>query len=289
MRMRNLLYAFLLLITACSPPVVNPENQTPTLNQTVSPVIDEEIFTPTSDPSPTATVQVEPTFTMDPTPQPKISSSPLEGYSVDELVNMISNLYSPPKSGSDDPHQGVDFSVVDPTLGYAVKGAKVQSILDGEVVMVIRDRFPYGNAIFVETPFLGLPSSWQSYLSDVETPGLFDANPALTCPGGWDEVDVGSGELSLFILYAHMNEEANFEIGDNVNSGQVIGTIGDSGNALAPHIHVEMRYGYSGSLSGSMAHYDVTANEEEMANYCRWRVSGLYRLVNPMDVLLLDS
>ena len=287
--MRNLLYIlFVLLISACSPIDGYPENQLPTVNQTLTVGFDEGVPMPTSSPSPTATIQIEPTSTMVPTHQPRISSSPLEGYSVDELLDMISNLYNPPKPGSDDPHQGVDFSIVDPTQGYAVKGAKVQSILDGEVVMVIKDRFPYGNSIFIETPFLELPSSWKNFLGEIETPGLFDVNPALTCPVGWDQAGNESDELSLFILYAHMKEEPTFEIGDQISSGEVIGTIGDSGNALAPHIHVEIRYGYAGSLVGGMAHYDVTANEEEMANYCRWRVSGLYRLVNPMDVLLLD-
>lgn len=283
--MRNFFLLFvILLITACTPTVPVAENQLPTVIQTET----DEIATSTLIPTPTSTLQVEPTLTITPTDIPNYSSSPLQGYSVDELLAMISNLYNPPSPGSDDPHQGVDFSVVDPTLGYAIKGAAVQSILDGEVVMIINNRFPYGNSIFIETPISKLPRAWQDYLAEIDPPGLFGVNPALTCPPGWDQVENESGDLSLFILYAHMNEEPTYEIGDMVNSGEVIGTIGDSGNVLAPHIHVEIRYGYSGSLSGGMAHYDVTTNEEEMANYCRWRVSGFYRLVNPMDVLFLD-
>ena len=72
------------------------------------------------------------------------------------------------------------------------------------------------------------------------------------------------------------------DIGDFVKPGEKIGVIGMSGNALAPHLHVETRYGYFPDLSGSMAHYDVSASLEEMSNYCRWRVSGWFRLIDPM-------
>ena len=48
-------------------------------------------------------------------PEPEIYfCSPLTEYPSDKLINLISNPYNPPPEGSDDPHQGVDFSIVDP-------------------------------------------------------------------------------------------------------------------------------------------------------------------------------
>jgi murein DD-endopeptidase MepM/ murein hydrolase activator NlpD len=93
----------------------------------------------------------------------------------------------------------------------------------------------------------------------------------------------------MYILYAHLENPPEFMLGDQVGCGDVFGSIGDSGNALAPHLHVEMRYGYSAGIVGSMAHYDVSADEQEMSNYCRWRVSGLYRIIDPMELLFTTT
>ena len=66
--------------------------------------------------------------------------------------------------------------------------------------------------------------------------------------------------------------------------GQAIGSVGMSGNALNPHLHLEVRVGPAGIRLESMAHYDTSATAQEMANYCRWRVSGLFQLVDPMQL-----
>jgi hypothetical protein len=34
-----------------------------------------------------------------------------------------------------------------------------------------------------------------------------------------------------------------------------------------------------------MAHYDNTAQIEEMGNYCLWRVSNVFQLVDPLRLL----
>jgi murein DD-endopeptidase MepM/ murein hydrolase activator NlpD len=215
-------------------------------------------------------------------------SSPLEDYPLLEIVNLISNQFNPPSPGSDDPHQGVDFSVIDPTLRIALKGSPIQVILDGKVVMLMSDRFPYGNAVMVETPFENLPETWREKLLDISKPESWGKQPALTCPAGWDRPASEMDELSLYVLYAHLDNEPDHLMGDEVVSGDKLGEIGDSGNVLAPHLHLEMRIGFTSGLKGSMAHYDVSAKEEEMENYCRWRVSGWYRVVDPMDLLSTD-
>ena len=282
------LLVLILVISGCSQSSQEETVISPALEQTETVVMPEESQSPTLIPLPTNTLIPEPEITPSPTISSVVISSPLQDYSIDELVDMISNLYNPPTPGSDDPHQGVDFSVVDPTMGYATKGAAVQAILSGNVVMVMNDRFPYGNSLMIETTFENLPSSWKDFMVELPSPDKFAVNPALTCPEGWDQPQNSDEALSLFILYAHLADATEWEIGDQIESGEIVGLIGDSGNALAPHIHIEMRYGYSDSLKGSMAHYDVTAIEEEMSNYCRWRVSGWYRLVDPMALLLRD-
>jgi murein DD-endopeptidase MepM/ murein hydrolase activator NlpD len=282
------LFVIILSISGCSQSSQVESDITPTIEFKDTEVFPEETSTPTLIPSPTNTLISEPEITPSPTPSSVLISSPLQDYSIDELVDMISNLYNPPKPGSDDPHQGVDFSVVDPSLGYAIKGPAVQAILSGNVVMVTNDRFPYGNSLLIETTYENLPNSWKDFMVELPSPELFTSNPALTCPDGWDQPQANDDALSLFILYAHLANTVEWEVGDQIKSGDIVGLIGDSGNALAPHIHIEMRYGFSDRLMGNMAHYDVTANEEEMSNYCRWRVSGWYRLVDPMALLLRD-
>ena len=58
-----------------------------------------------------------------------------------------------------------------------------------------------------------------------------------------------------------------------------------SGNALNPHLHIEARIGPSDASFSSLAHYDASATIEEMQNYCLWRISGLFRVLDPLQVL----
>lgn len=272
---------FILLLSACAPENPFEDDIIPTVEVTETIEIEEN-------PSPTFTQ----TVLLTSSPVPKMNTfnvcSPLVDYPIDNLVNMISNPFLPPKPGSDDPHQGVDFSVIDPDIRIALKGSAVQSILAGEVVMVMNDRFPYGNAVLVETPFHKLPVGWVKRLENQTKPDLFGTNSSLTCPAGWDQQAHENSELSLYILYAHLDAPLTYALGDQVDCGDEIGSIGDSGNALAPHLHIEMRYGYSSGIEGSMAHYTVSADEQEMSNYCRWRVSGWFRLMDPIDMFFTD-
>ncbi len=272
-----LIICFIVLLTGCFSKPPGEEVAIPTV----------EITEPTEVikiPSPNFAPTAEPTNTPAPTTIIVNVCSPIMGYPIDTLVNMISNPYYPPQPGSDDPHQGVDFSVMDPDLRIAVAGEAVQAILAGEVVMVMNDRFPYGNAVLVETAFEDLPIGWKKILKNQINPDAFGSNTSLTCPSGWNQPHDDQDEISLYILYAHLENILEFVPGDQVSCGEMIGSIGDSGNALVPHLHVEMRYGYASGIKGSMAHYDVSADEQEMINYCRWRVSGWYRIIDPMEI-----
>jgi murein DD-endopeptidase MepM/ murein hydrolase activator NlpD len=82
-----------------------------------------------------------------------------------------------------------------------------------------------------------------------------------------------------------MKEPMELQPGQAVTCGQTIGAIGSSGNALNPHLHLEVRAGPSRASFSSMAHYDNSASAEEMANYCAWRVSGIFQLIDPLRLL----
>jgi murein DD-endopeptidase MepM/ murein hydrolase activator NlpD len=203
---------------------------------------------------------------------------------LDQIQAAIANPYHPPRPGSDDPHQGIDIADMQPGQRIALAGGTVQSVLAGQVAMVIQNRFPYGNAILIETPLDSLPGGWASSIPFPTLAPTIVPLPNLTCPGrpeqNWD-----FSRRSLYLLYAHMQQAPAFQPGDPINCGQSIGLVGNSGNALNPHLHLEARLGPSGWRPGSLAHYDSSASLDEMENYCTWRVKGVFQLLDPMIIL----
>jgi murein DD-endopeptidase MepM/ murein hydrolase activator NlpD len=200
-----------------------------------------------------------------------------------DLPGTVANPYDPPKPGRDDPHAGVDLADRSPGTQIALSGRAVQSALAGRVALVIRDRFPFGNAVLVETPLDEVPGIDTVTLP---TPALTPAViPALTCPAIPSLALEETTTRSLYLLYAHLQASPEFRAGDGVSCGQSLGSVGDSGNALNPHLHLEARVGPSGLRLDSMAHYDDSATQTEMASYCLWSVSGAFQLVNPLEIL----
>lgn len=57
--------------------------------------------------------------------------------------------------------------------------------------------------------------------------------------GRWVEIDHGNGEKSL---YAHMNT-VTVTVGEYVDQGEQVGTLGSTGNSTGPHLHFEERDG----------------------------------------------
>jgi murein DD-endopeptidase MepM/ murein hydrolase activator NlpD len=227
-----------------------------------------------------------PPATLTPAPAAQLCS-PLQGYSLAELPALVSNPYNPPPPGSDDPHQGVDLADRAAGSGIALAGRQVQAVLAGKVAGVIQDRFPYGNALLVETPLEALPEAWIIDLGLREPASPWQPNLALTCP---DVLPKNWGEgSSLYLLYAHLQEAPVFQTGDEVSCGQEIGAVGKSGNALNPHLHLEVRLGPAGAVFTSLAHYDNRATPEEMDQYCTWRVRGVFRPVDPLKLLSLPT
>jgi murein DD-endopeptidase MepM/ murein hydrolase activator NlpD len=180
---------------------------------------------------------------------------------------------------------GVDFAVLDQINTYAVEGEPVQAVLSGNVAGLISERFPYGFAIMVETP-LDDSTQYNPTWIRIPTPApTRGPHPILTCPEPTTPITWDSDTRSLYLLYAHLQSAPDWQLGDSVTCGDTLGTIGSTGNAINPHLHLEIRVGPSGATFRSMAHYDASASPDEMANYCTWRVSDLFQVLDPMELL----
>jgi murein DD-endopeptidase MepM/ murein hydrolase activator NlpD len=60
--------------------------------------------------------------------------------------------------------------------------------------------------------------------------------------------------------------------------------VGNSGLSGNPHLHLEFRIGPANFQFEEMAHYENNATNEEMENYCLWRVSGYFYTIDPMQI-----
>jgi len=186
--------------------------------------------------------------------------SPLEGHAKNELREIISAPYAPPPPGKEERHHGVDFSYYRRGERLSIQGVGVQSILPGTVRASISGSFPYGNFVIVETQFIELSESLQ------------------------EELGIKQGE-SLYLLYAHMEEEPIVKLGEDLQACQSIGYVGKSGNAAEPHLHLEARLGIPGQVFTEMAYYSTQTTELERENYVLWRTSGEFRHLDPMLIL----
>lgn len=208
----------------------------------------------------------------------------MQGVSLADLPGRITNPYHPPAPGSDDPHHGVDLGDFLPGSRVAISGLTVQATISGRVAAVLQNRFPYGYAVMVETPLEGLPAGLD--IAAIPTPApTLALNTPLTCPDAPSLTVADPQKRSLYVLYAHMKEPPLVNVEDEIACGQAIGVIGDSGNALNPHLHFEARVAPAGLRPGSLAHYDASATAEEMNRYCLWRISGFFQLMDPMIIL----
>lgn len=237
-------------------------------------------------PTATASPSAAPTVTVTPqpptaTPVPLVSiCSPLKDIALADMSQIISNPFEMPRPGEDDKHHGVDlafyqFQGINGVLGHAV-----QSVFPGKVVAVIANRPPYGNALIIETHLENIPTAWQSALL-VPAPQPTVVPPQLSCPTGQPAPSADTTHRSLYLLYAHLKDAPLVKPGDTVTCGQQIGLVGTTGFSVNPHLHLEVRAGPAGATFAGMAHYIADISDEERANYCAWRVSGWFQLIDP--------
>ncbi|MEX1248815.1 MAG: peptidoglycan DD-metalloendopeptidase family protein [Anaerolineales bacterium] len=238
-----------LLLTVCAAPA------TPTV--TANPL-----------PSATATLQPSPTATLTPsaTPIPITAvCSPLADHALSDLGRYVSQPFiAPVGSNKETGHHGVDFAYYRRDgVGDPLEGNPIQSALDGTMAGLGYNAV-YGNYLIIETPFERLP-----------------ADLAALYP-------MQAGE-SLYLLYAHMQDLAPFEIREPLDCGQQIGQVGESGRQpdliAEPHLHFETRVGRSGIFIEPMAFYDTRASEAEKEEYTKWRSSGIFKLFDPMMLI----
>jgi murein DD-endopeptidase MepM/ murein hydrolase activator NlpD len=189
--------------------------------------------------------------------------APLKDILREDLPRLISDGYHPPpRSRPDDRHEGVDIAYYHwKGLGPIAK-TPITSVLAGKVAAALKDTFPYGNFVIVETPGEAIPEEIREALN------------------------ISTGQ-SLYLLYAHMEEDSlQVSLGDSVSACQIVGAVGRTGNTQAYHLHLETRLGPPGASFDSMSNFTDSATDEEKRNYRLWRVSGKYVHFDPMELLL---
>jgi murein DD-endopeptidase MepM/ murein hydrolase activator NlpD len=94
------------------------------------------------------------------------------------------------------------------------------------------------------------------------------------------------GGDSLYTLYAHLQNLQDLKTGQAVECGQQLAETGLTGFTGGPHLHFETRWGPAGTTFESMAYYKADETPEESANYVKWRMSGVFHLFDPLELLL---
>jgi murein DD-endopeptidase MepM/ murein hydrolase activator NlpD len=281
-----LFLAWLACLTACTPAPQRPLAASPTILPTktlITPSATIQPATATSNP-PTATfTPLSPTATLTAAPGVEVCS-PLQGISLAELPQIVTNPFDPPRPGLDDGHHGVDLSFYRHGDLVGMVGLPVLSVLPGTVAAAVTDRPPYGNMIIIETPLDSIPPAWEANFQ-LPAPVPTVTPPNLTCPVQPDFANLDVNRRSLYLLYAHMNKPTLLEPGQTVACGNPLGEVGTTGNSVNLHLHLEVRIGPAGARFDGMAHYIGDATTQEMLNYCAWRVSGLFQMIDPMKLL----
>lgn len=255
--------------------------------------ISETIISNTDPVEPTFTPQ--PTFTQEPisiaTPTLEVPSkqnqicSLIKGEELNELPEIITQLFKMPRSGQDDGHHGVDFAFYRRKDLLSIDGVQVLSVLDGEVVTIINDKYPYGNSIIIETPFNSLSPTLLDQISMPAIQPTVIPDPKFNWVPGDLPFQLSETDRSLYIYYAHLKFPSDLKVGDKVACGQQIGFIGNTGDSSNPHLHFETRVGPSGARFDSMAYYTAQSTQSERYNYIVWRVSNLFQIFDPMKLL----
>lgn len=165
-------------------------------------------------------------------------------------------------------------------------GHPVLSILPGKVVMVVDDRFPYGHMILIETPLeilqnITMPTGFLPTPIPAENIALFD--PCAQNPLFEDmlPIQMDQQQKAIYTLYSHLQEKPDFEVGDVVSCGQIIGAVGITGNSVAEHLHLEIRIGPADAKFDTFAMYQPDVTAIERYNYCIWSMSGRFQAIDP--------
>jgi hypothetical protein len=157
---------------------------------------------------------------------------------------------------------------------YAIFGKEVLAVGDGTVVGTRND----------------LPE---------QVPGTFPAGIAIDeADGNYVVLDIGNG---FYVNYAHMQPgSVRPKVGDRVAKGAVLGLVGNTGNSVAPHLHLHVMNGPSPLASqGLPALYDrfmVTGQVASTADFDAAEGKGVPLVLMPgrtssdhTDQMILDQ
>ncbi len=267
----------LLLLVGCN----NPSNAVTPISTSGNPG-----STVTS--APTIPPTLIPTETMIPTPTLELATgvcSPLIGIGREKLHKITSNPYDSPYPYVESGHPAIDLSFYRFEDYTTFVDFPLQAVLPGKVILVENNRFPYGYMLLVETPISQVDPS---FLTAIPQPTplpesvytMDDRCPVTGNPVTWD-----ASSKSLYVLYAHLSQLPELEVGDNVSCGQPIGFAGTTGNSVEDHLHVEMRIGPSKAQFNSIATQHSSTTLEERYNYCIWSLSGVFQPFDPAILL----
>ena len=268
----------MLILSACTP-------ATPSPTATVLPAA---TLPPTSTPWSTSTITPTP-------PQPTVTPaagqvcSPLQGIQLNEFADILTTPLQTPQPGQDDGHQGVDFAFYSHGDIKTMLGLPIQAALAGRVAAVVTNRNPYGNSIMLETALSDLPPAWVQALNLPQPVASIQPDPRMICPAQVANSAWNSPSRSIYIVYAHLKDAPTLHLGDSVSCGAAIGGVGTTGMSVNPHLHFETRVGPSNQKFDGMAYYYTGATSTEMANYCLWRVSGVFQIFDPLSLLALPQ
>lgn len=269
----------LTFLVACTPVLATINTATPAFPISVT----------NTPPPPSATVPTiaPPEENSTPTPEFQLCS-PLDGISLIELAQIISKPFEKPVISLDDGHHGVDFAFYQFKQFTTMEGLPIRAMLPGRVAAVDIDRPPYGNMIIIETSLDKIPVQFLN-ATLFPTPAPTAVNDGrLTCPASGPSPTYNPANRSLYVLSAHMKEPPGLQVGDEVTLCQEIGLVGSTGESSQNHLHLEMRVGPSEARFTSIAHRDTSATEEEMYNYCIWRISNIFQQFDPMELISLQ-
>lgn len=274
----TLITLLIIILSACSQTENNEESVSVTETKLPQPTATKPLPTNTQA-APTSTPIIVPT----PTPEELGVCSPLEGETMETLLSILSKGMDIPPFGQDTGHHGVDFSYYRRGDRESIQGVEVYAALEGTTVLTLDNNYPYGYAIMIETPLERFPEIWQQALLAGYLPVPEDPDYRLYCPAVTPPQV--TGDYSVYHLYAHLETKPNYNPGDPIPCGGLIGTVGNSGYSSNPHLHFETRLGPSGASFTTMAHYQTSVTEEQMSNYCLWRLSGYYQLFDPFQMM----
>jgi hypothetical protein len=112
---------------------------------------------------------------------------------------------------------------------YYIFGREVRAIADGKV-LAVSDRYPDEFASNPQEPFNKRDERLKQHLIEK---GMSPDIPS----GNYVLIDHGNGE---YARYCHLREKVLVKVGDRVERGSVIGYVGNSGQSMEPHLHLEL-------------------------------------------------